>query len=239
MRRLLPTDRVVAGPLRGRRLPAAGLAQRLGIYELPAQVALTRQLRPDAIVYDVGAHLGYFALLSALTAGPRGQVYAFEPLPANAARIRHLAVATGSAAPIELIEAAVAEREGSARLTLGTDAATTVAALSEHPETDAQQLDAQQLTVRLTTLDTFAALYRPPTLVKVDVEGAECRVLEGATELLQNVRPTWIFEVHSAQLERDVRDILQSHRYHWHPLERYSSRQQEYPRHGLATSLPH
>ena len=42
----------------------------------------------DATVWDVGAHVGYHTLSFAAMVGPRGHVVAFEPNPANAARLR-------------------------------------------------------------------------------------------------------------------------------------------------------
>ncbi len=53
------------------------------------------------------------------------------------------------------------------------------------------------------TLDECAAKLEPPDLIKVDVEGAELEVLEGARELIAGRRPAMIIEFHDAlALER-------------------------------------
>jgi hypothetical protein len=57
-------------------------------------------------------------------------------------------------------------------------------------------------------LDDYARDHRPPTLLKVDVEGAEGEVLRGATRLLREHRPHVLVETHSAELERECGDLL-------------------------------
>ncbi|MCK9248441.1 MAG: homoserine O-acetyltransferase [Solirubrobacteraceae bacterium] len=60
----------------------AGLLVR-GAVEPPVAEALRRHLPVGGVLWDVGANLGYFALLGARIAGPDGQVVAIDPLPAN------------------------------------------------------------------------------------------------------------------------------------------------------------
>ena len=60
----------------------------LGTYEPELQAALRELIRPGAVIYDVGANIGYVSLLLAKAAGKTGKVYAFEALPENAERWR-------------------------------------------------------------------------------------------------------------------------------------------------------
>ena len=60
----------------------------LGAYEPELQDAIGRHIRPGMVVYDVGANVGYISLMLARAVGESGRVLAFEPLPANAERIR-------------------------------------------------------------------------------------------------------------------------------------------------------
>ncbi len=58
----------------------------LGTYESELQIAIHKLVQPGAIIYDVGANIGYVSLLLAKVAGKDGHVYAFEALPENAQR---------------------------------------------------------------------------------------------------------------------------------------------------------
>jgi FkbM family methyltransferase len=88
----------------------------------------------------------------------------------------------------EVIQAGVAEQAGTARL--ATDRGQLRAALTE---------DENGLTIDLVALDDLRL--RPPTVVKIDVEGAESRVLNGMRGLMKERHPTLVVETHGDQLE--------------------------------------
>lgn len=71
----------------------------------------------------------------------------------------------------------------------------------------------QDLDVPCTTLDDFARAHPPPSLVKIDVEGAETEVLNGAVELCRDVRPPLLIEVHDPVNSSQVQEWLQQHKY--------------------------
>ena len=54
----------------------------------PVQQALVEIVQPGAVVWDVGAHIGFFTLLLSRLVGSSGVVHAFEPWPANVDRLR-------------------------------------------------------------------------------------------------------------------------------------------------------
>ena len=55
----------------------------LGTYEFAKQRLFSETIREGSIVYDIGAHLGFYALLASVLVGPKGRVVAFEPLTKN------------------------------------------------------------------------------------------------------------------------------------------------------------
>lgn len=75
---------------------------------------VAQSIQPGDVVFDVGAHVGYYTLLAAIHTGPKGKVYAFEPVPRNLAFLRkHLALnRIGNA---EVVEAAVSSAAGLVR----------------------------------------------------------------------------------------------------------------------------
>ncbi len=149
---------------------------------------LLRLLRPGDNVLDIGANCGYFAQLAARCVGPVGRVYAFEPslqslpgLDANArlSADRNIVVCpravTDYSGEIEFY-AAPADRTGYSSIRRLSDAVSTTR-------------------VPCVTIDSLLAGLPPMRLVKIDVEGAELRVLHGMEELLARDHPYVIFEL--------------------------------------------
>lgn len=70
-----------------------------------------------------------------------------------------------------------------------------------------------QNTVDMTTLDALLPSIVTPCLVKIDVEGHESEVLDGARRLLDTPNVRWVIETHSAEQERRCADIFRLHGY--------------------------
>ena len=127
------------------------------------------------VVVDIGANVGYFTLLSAEQVGPGGTVYAFEPEPDNYALLKKN-IELNSYSNIRAIESAVSDECGSIQLFLSS------MDNGSHSIYDAAARGVAGIkTVNTTTLDAFLEGKGWPKvdLVKIDVEGAENKVLDG------------------------------------------------------------
>lgn len=144
-------------------------------------------LQADSCCIDVGAHRGA-VLQEIVRVAPAGRHIAYEPLP-------HLAAALRSRFPsVEVHEAALSNRDGSSSF--------------EHVRGDAEgcsgfvvctlppgyEAEVSHIEVRLERLDDVLGEGAPLRLLKVDVEGAEQQVFEGAARVLARTRPTVVFE---------------------------------------------
>lgn len=182
---------ILAGPLRGRWwLPTSRgklLRIYLGTYE-PEQTGLfERHVRPGDTVLDVGAHVGYYTVLSAVLAGPSGAVWSFEPNPTNAGFLRKHAEINGLA-QVRVEQAAVSDAEGTARFDFGTGSGT------GHLSSDGA------IEVRTLRLDDFCVAHGiVPKAIKIDVEGAEAAVLEGGSKTIESARPVIFLSTHGAE----------------------------------------
>jgi hypothetical protein len=67
-------------------------------------------------------------------------------------------------------------------------------------------------TVETTTIDDASRRFFPPDFIKIDVEGAELSVLEGARETLSKTRPTMLIEIGSEKLQ-GVQEYLSKYEY--------------------------
>ena len=161
-----------------------------GDYEPMTGRAIDALLGSGQCAVDVGANVGYFSLLMSRRVGERGTVLAFEPVPGTRRRLEQN-VALNSDSQVEVRAEAVGASVAEVELHLGTATHSGVASL--------RPIDGSEGALRVpqTTLD--AALGdRRPTLLKIDVEGAEAGVLDGAEDLLERASPDLVLEV-SAQ----------------------------------------
>jgi len=187
-RRARPS-RIAHGPMQGLLFTGGDTAgYALGASEPAVQDALLQHLHPGGVLYDIGANVGFMSLLGAKLVGPDGMVYCFEPSP-DAVEALRLNIDQNGFTNYEVIQAGVAEKSGSARLAL--DRGQIGAALTEDTGRDA-------LTIELVALDDLAL--RPPAVVKIDVEGAESRVLAGMSRVIARHHPVLIVEIHGDQL---------------------------------------
>ncbi len=201
---LIPPEtelRILRGPLRGKKwiVGAAAHACWAGTYEVDCLRAFAVAVSPGATVYDVGANVGIYTLLASLRAGPSGRVYAFEPAERNL-RYLHRHVALNQAQNCFILETTVSNTDGTRRFSAATWDSS-MGRLSPNGE----------LLVPSTTLDTCVygeKTLRPPGIIKIDVEGAEWEVLQGANRILAEFHPAVFLEVHGTQLHADCRDLL-------------------------------
>ena len=159
-------------------------------------------------VVDVGAHVGLVTLPMASVIAPGGFVIAFEPAAANRALLaRHVALnQLGDRVRIE--SSLVGEREQGDVTFYESSSATGKNTLVDGV------LGPQSRSSRLSqiTLDTYCAMHGLiPEVIKIDVEGAEVGVLEGARQLLRDHRPPVFLSVHPrliAALGRSTDELL-------------------------------
>jgi FkbM family methyltransferase len=169
----------------------------LGTTEMDVQQLLAQHVAKGSVVYDVGAHIGFFTVLGAGLVGPSGRVVAFEPLPANITQLRHN-IAINAFQHVQVVEAAVAESAGRAELQLvGNSTGPKLASAGRHPDAKGS-IDVETL-----ALDKWLAESgeRPPNFVKIDVEGAEIEVIRGMRDILERYRPVILCEMHGRNQE--------------------------------------
>ena len=92
-----------------------------GIWEPYETQLLLSLLQPEHVFVDVGANVGYFSVLAASVLSEAGQVFAFEPDPENFRLLQASLAHNGLASRVTAVEAALADRDGEARLFLSED----------------------------------------------------------------------------------------------------------------------
>jgi FkbM family methyltransferase len=149
-----------------------------------------RTLKPGDSFYDAGANYGFYTVLAAEFVGADGEIHAFEPLPEIAAGLKR-----NSPGPVaRIVDAALWDRCGTATLHrhhLGDVFNTLESEVADFDPTRGPL----KTEVRCTTLDEYAKSHRAPTVIKIDVEGGEKRLIAGALETLRKARPVIAMEI--------------------------------------------
>jgi FkbM family methyltransferase len=153
---------------------------------------LRRFLRPGMVMFDIGAHIGEYTLLAAKLVGESGQVHAFEP-QSHLFPILSQSVQLNSFEQVVLQCSAVSDRVGEIEFQVLDEPTMSSIRKQATPERPAKIVS-----VACTSLDEYGReRQRKIDLIKVDVEGAEKFVFQGAAALLNlppQQAPIWIFE---------------------------------------------
>jgi FkbM family methyltransferase len=178
---------VMSGPLQGKRWIVGSSINRcwLGVYD-PAELRLMkRHLRPGNICFDIGASAGYHTLCASSMVGPAGRVFAIEPSPRNVANIKKH-VAMNHLSNVTVVEAAVSNFDGISSFDCSSS------------PVSGRLCEGGPLAVRIISLDheIDSGNLPEPDYIKIDAEGAEVLILEGACKLLQRSHPTLSVETH-------------------------------------------
>lgn len=197
--------RVLGGPNRGLIWSLASSGRFLrGRFEAPRMASLLSLIRPGDVFWDVGAHQGYVTMAAARRVLPGGRVYSFEPNPKNQWYLHHH-VAWNRMRHVTVHDVAVGERDETARFSTRGTARGHLGESAGFP-------------VKVRSVDSLvdSGDCLPPTLMKVDIEGAEIGMLRGAEKTLRGAPVLIVLSVHSADLKRQATAILQDYGYTVH-----------------------
>ena len=208
-----------------------GLVARLGVHRIPifesiflalysaykkhleaGPIDRLREFVPSgSLVIDVGANVGFFSLRFAKWVGDGGQVISIEPEDRNYDSLVSALKREGLFARVRAFKAVAAAEAGNMFLEINP----------LHPADHKLSRDGIGLPVTAVTLDDLMRgnCNPGPTLVKIDVQGAEMLVLKGATGILKNTGPALFVELHEEGLSKfgtsvsEILDYLSEYNY--------------------------
>jgi len=196
-----------------------------GNFEEGERRFVERFLRPGMVVLDIGAHNGFYTMLAARKVGKSGQVIAFEPSPRERQRLlRHLRM-NRLLANVVVCYLALDRSKGEDTLFVVEGRDTGCNSLRP-PMVDES---VKTMRVQKTSLDNFLGegMVLKVDFIKMDVEGAELNVLEGATELLsRRPRPVILAELADTRSSGwghpacAVYDLLVERGFQWFSVDR-------------------
>jgi FkbM family methyltransferase len=206
------------GPAKGLKMPIAlptDKAMWAGLFEKEFASALAAAIPKGKVCFDIGGYKGYMS--GVMTLNGASSVHVFEPLPANQESIRRLC-ALNPDLKIQLHSYAVGASNSTMMLNVMPDSS--MGKLADSPF-QKDVFGKETIEVQVVSLDSLHANGSLPTpsLLKIDVEGAEVSVLEGMGDLLSHYHPIIFLEAHSEELEAKCRAMLERFSYQVRRLE--------------------
>lgn len=149
----------------------------------------------SSVVWDVGANCGVMAF----NAAKARQIVAIEADPFLASLIQDSVALNG--VPVAVVTAAAFSRLSLAEFSIARRgrASNYLTAVGGHSQSGGER---SRFIVPTITLDSLLERFDPPTFIKLDVEGAEIDVLEGASRVLNEARPVLYFEAVASTIDR-------------------------------------
>jgi FkbM family methyltransferase len=179
----------------------------LGTYEFDKQIIFQKYITPGMVIYDVGANVGYYSLLSSILTGANGKVFSFEPVPRNIYFLKkHIAL--NKLDNVTVIDKAVSDKITKLKFSLSSNPS--MGHISDDGEIEVETINLDEFNRQGNLL---------PDLIKMDIEGAEYYALSGAKELLKEKKPIIFLATHSKEIHIKCIELLKSLGYKITPID--------------------
>lgn len=157
-------------------------------------------LKAGQVIFDIGANIGYYALLASKKIGSDGKVYAFEP-DKNNIQVLVKNIELNNLTNIDLVQKAISDKTGFVNFK-SSDLSKGDSAISANQSTGS-------VSVPAITFDDFVKENNTvPDVIKMDVEGAEILVLRGAKQFFESIqKPVSLFIEYNPQGLNEVSQI--------------------------------
>jgi FkbM family methyltransferase len=174
-----------------------GISRTLMLFgerELEHKAMLERIVEPGMRIFDIGANIGYYAIMESQLVGPSGQVVAIEPSPGNVALLQRN-LEQNAISNVVVREGAISDEEGKREFHLSTQSNLNT---FHDIGSGAVHLAGESIPVEVNTVPALAEEFGPPDVMRMDVEGHEVEVIRGLLDAVEagTMRPRIIFETH-------------------------------------------
>lgn len=194
-------------PVAGMQIVMSNQYRQLGAdYEADTLRLWVKLLQPGCTVWDVGANIGIYSIISSKLVGAKGEVQSWEPTPFSCEITRQHVALNQVSDWCHVNQAAVGSEDGSS-VKFGL-----VSAESTDPTNRIGASAGKMIEVPMVTLDgELSRRKRRPDFAKIDIEGAEILALRGAEALMRDadVRPVILIAVHPMFLPEFGSDVLE------------------------------
>lgn len=176
-----------------------------GTYERDYVDFFCSKIQEGDVVIDVGAYIGYFSLLASEGVGDKGCVYAFEPVPRNYERLMRNLKAN-QVKNVNAYNFGLSDKNETLPLSIPRDipAESTLCESNWTEISKGVEIQKDVVKAKLTPFDRFVEHegLKGVTIIKIDVEGAELKVLKGMRNVLKSNNLELFMEIVPPLIER-------------------------------------
>jgi len=187
-----------------------GISKELSVHKKRERFStefVKKIIKTKDIIIDIGANIGYYALLEARLA-KKGKIYAIEPIPKNN-KLLNENVKLNKYKNISIFQYAIGDKNEIGIMNISDKC--NWSSFTKNPNTKVLE----EIKVPLITLDKFIEknVKKNPSLIRMDVEGYECQILKGMKKMLKEGKPLKIFmELHPYWLglmsREDMKELI-------------------------------
>lgn len=184
-------------------------------YEPETFAFLRQNLKAGATALDLGAHMGLFSVVMSQLVGKQGRVFSFEPTPSTRNVLKEVVKINGCDHNVEVRSEAVSRQKGKLFF---YDTGNEVSNANSLVQTERSL---SKIEVNTISLDEFAAEQNLKIdCLKIDVEGAELDLLEGAKKVFAEMRPVALLSLHPVSIKannqslENIWDVVKSYNMH-------------------------
>ncbi|MCD5397250.1 MAG: FkbM family methyltransferase [Candidatus Pacebacteria bacterium] len=174
-----------------------------GVYELKNTLLIQKILSSGDIFFDIGGNAGYFSVIASPIVGPAGSVHYFEPNPKLCALFKR-SLEKNEISNVKIVPKAVMSNNGKVKFLSMKDSG--LSRIVIDPKVIKNNQKNKLTTVPSITIDDYCQLNMDtkdcPKLIKIDVEGAELNVLQGAKQTLKRHQPIIFAEIQNITLNK-------------------------------------
>jgi FkbM family methyltransferase len=195
--------KIKSGPLKNYKwIATSGKDFVNGTHESFKTDAFVKYFQAGNVLFDIGAHIGYFTAIASKINGSSGKIFAFEPRPMNA-RFFKIHMKINNFKNVTLYEMAVGESDEDVKFDTHHGSAT--GRISKDGNIRVKQVSVGRMVKE--------GILPPPDFIKIDVEGGEIEVLKGLSEVISSSRPKMIIATHNEQCHSFSVDFLNKNHY--------------------------
>lgn len=203
--------KIIRSELKGQKIvcsPSMAFSYIIGL-EIKRMQFLKKHISAGDMVLDIGANCGQISLFLSHLVGQNGVVHSFEPLDYPFSLLKKN-INLNSIKNIKFHNLAVSNKKGEENFIMKDELSNGGVVESKYNINS----NKKTLTIDSISIDEFCSIHNiKPTFIKIDVEGAAHKVLEGAIKTIIEFKPLIYIEMHLVEEQIAVKEILQGNNY--------------------------